>query len=112
KVGGEVLILDNAHYAVSPSSEITTIGFGANQFSTVALESLTADIRKFTSRVVSLSDLVFTEKEKKDEVTAYLIAQDIAPDLKIWVNIPLELDYDMPMSVSSARGLVVYESGN
>jgi len=112
KVGGEMLILDNTHYNLNISSEITAIGFGSGSFSTVKLESLTADLRKFTSKVVSINDLVFTKKEETDAVTSYLIAQDIAPDLKFWINIPLTLNYDMPMSVSSARGFLVYENGN
>src|SRR5690606_36617725 len=112
KVGGEMLILDNTHYTLNISSEITAIGFGSGSFSTVTLESLTADLRKFTSKVVSINDLVFTKKEETDAVTSYLIAQDIAPDLKFWINIPLTLNYDMPMSVSSARGFLVYENGN
>lgn len=112
KVGGESLILDNAHYTLSTSSEITAIGFGSSSFSTVTLENLTTDIRKFTSKVVNINDIVFEKKEETEGATSYLIEQDIAPDLKFWVNIPLALAYDMPMSVSSARGFVVYESGN
>ncbi|NGM66701.1 phosphodiester glycosidase family protein [Sphingobacterium sp. SGR-19] len=112
KVGGESLILDNAHYVLSTSSEIAAIGFGSGSFSTVTLENLTTDIHKFTSKVVNINDVVFKQKEETGEVTSYLINQDIAPDLKFWVNIPVALGYDMPMSISSARGFLVYESGN
>lgn len=111
-VGGEVLIVDNAHYVLNTSQEVTGIGFGSSIPSPATLEGLAEDIRKFTSKVINIDELTFAEKVEREEIAAYLIAQEVAPELNFWVNIPLEWEYDMPMSISSVRGYVLYENGN
>lgn len=111
-VGGEILEVENSHYIVRNSDEATAIGNGFVIASPVTLAELSANINKFTSKVVSLNELTFEEKENRDGVTAYLIEQDVASGLDFWVTIPDELEYDMPMAISSAKGYITYEPGN
>ena len=111
-VGNEVMEVENSHFVVRNPKEITAIGNGFGTFSTVALAELSANISKFTSKVVNVSDLTFTEKQLKEGVAAYLIEQDVASGLNFWVTIPHKLEYNMPMAVSSVKGYVTYESGN
>lgn len=111
-VGGEILVVDNAHYALNASQDVISVGFGSSTPSSATLEDIVENIHNFTSKVVNIDELTFTEKEERADVVAYLIEQNIAPDLNFWVNIPLEWEYEMPMSISSVRGYVLYENGN
>src|SRR5690606_12263033 len=102
----------NSHFIVRNAGEITILGNGFGTVSTVSLAELSADIGQFTSKIISVSDLVFQEKQQKGDITAYLVKQEVAAGLNFWVNVPNALAYDMPMVVSSARGYVSYEAGN
>src|SRR5690606_34401932 len=111
-VGGEILFVDNAHYALNASQDVISVGFGSSTPSSATLEDVVGNIHNFTSKVVNIGELTFTEKEERADLVAYLIEQNIAPDLNFWVNIPLEWGYEMPMSISSVSGYVQYENGN
>ncbi|NGM60638.1 phosphodiester glycosidase family protein [Sphingobacterium sp. SGG-5] len=111
-VGEERLEVENSHFVLRDPGEVTVVGNGFITASQVTLDDLSANISRFTSKVVSLSELDFAEKEDRDGLTTYLIEQEITSGLKFWVTIPEELEYDMPMSISSAKGYITYESGN
>ncbi len=111
-VGGEKLEIEDAHFIMRDPDQITVVGNGFSTVLPATLAELSVDISKFTSKVISVSDLVFEEKQQKEGVTAYLVEQEEVSGLNFWVNIPNDLAYDMPMAISSAKGYVSYEAGN
>lgn len=110
-VGGEVLNVDNSHYILNNPS-IAVVGKSVGTAVSVSLEDLADEAGKFTSKLVSLSDLTFREKQLHERFAAYLIEQDVSSDINFWINVPEKLVYDMPMSISSATGFVTYENSN
>src|SRR5699024_1857199 len=114
KTGGMLLNKNNYHFILDNPKEITNIGQGSDNTSSISLSSLVEDIHTFTSKVVHINEdeLNFSTKKEKKDISSYLIEQSVTQDLKLWVNVPNGLDYDMPMSISSVTGFIVYEDEN
>lgn len=111
KTGGMSLSRNNYHYILDHPDEITQVGQGSENAVSVSLSVLIQDIDKYTSRTVRINEdeINFSLKENKHETTSYLIDQSFSQDLKLWVNIPNGLNYDMPMAISSVQGVIIYE---
>lgn len=111
-VGGGILRQDNLHYVISNPISVSTVGSGFSTSLSATIADLNSDIGKFTSKVVEVSDLQFTEIKDESHVLSYRIKQETPSAVNFWVTIPKVLNYDMPMAISSAKGYVSYENGN